>query len=98
MGDRREKIRELIKQGKRRSEIARELGITSTAVRYHARKLQNENHGWSQKPKPRFVRRWREYNEAMVKRGEVILDLDTLHQEEEELGCMNREKRGRPFR
>lgn len=98
MGDTREKIRELLQQGKKRSEIARELGITSTAVRYHARKLQNESHGWTQKPKPRFLRRWREYNEALVKRGEAILDLDTLREEEEELARMNREKVGRPFR
>ena len=40
---------------------------------------------------------WREYNEKLVKRGEILFNLDFLTTMEEELKEMNRGKRGRPY-
>lgn len=43
-------------------------------------------------------RDWREYNEKLVRRGDLYLSLDFLERWDEEVGKMNRGKRGRPFR
>jgi hypothetical protein len=40
-------------------------------------------------------RNWKEYNESLVRRGEVLLDLDVLDEWEDELGKMNRPKDGK---
>lgn len=40
-------------------------------------------------------RDWREYNESLVRRGEILLDFDMLDEWEEELKKMNRSKDGR---
>ena len=42
-------------------------------------------------------RDWREYNERLVRRGELYLSLEFLEKWDSELGKMNRKKRGRPF-
>lgn len=41
---------------------------------------------------------WREYNEKLVKRGEILLNFEFLSKMEEELKEMNRGKRGRPYK
>ena len=42
-------------------------------------------------------RNWREYNEKLVRRGELYLSLDFLDNWDKELERMNKGKRGRPF-
>jgi len=42
-------------------------------------------------------RNWREYNEKLVKRGELLISLDFLDSWDEELKEMNIKKRGRPY-
>lgn len=43
-------------------------------------------------------RDWKEYNEKLVRRGELYLSLDFLERWGEEVKKMNKGKRGRPFR
>ncbi|MCL0039112.1 IS5 family transposase [Dehalococcoidia bacterium] len=43
-------------------------------------------------------RDWKEYNEHLVRRGEVLLDVESLQGWQEELQGMNLGKNGRPFR
>jgi len=40
---------------------------------------------------------WKEYNDKLVKRGEVLIDLGFLKNEMQELGKMNENKIGRPY-
>ncbi len=40
---------------------------------------------------------WRNYNESLVKRGEVLLDFDVIDNWNTELEKMNKEKEGRKF-
>jgi len=42
--------------------------------------------------------RWKEYNDKLVKRGEVLIDFGFLRREKQELNKMNENKRGRPYR
>ena len=42
-------------------------------------------------------RNWVEYNERLVRRGELYLDLDFLRNWDREVSKMNRGKRGRPY-
>lgn len=46
---------------------------------------------------PMQKRGWREYNERLVKRGELLISLDFLESWDDELKEMNKEKRGRPY-
>lgn len=46
----------------------------------------------------RQPRNWPEYNEHLIKRGEILLYFEHLESWEEELKQMNRNKRGRPFK
>ncbi len=41
---------------------------------------------------------WKEYNEKLVRRGELLLDLEFLESWNRDLGVLNRGKEGRPFR
>lgn len=41
---------------------------------------------------------WREYNERLVKRGEILIDIGFLEDIEEELEELNEGKRGRPYK
>jgi hypothetical protein len=43
-------------------------------------------------------RDWAEYNESLVRRGEVLLDFDLLDEWSRDLGKMNMHKEGAPFR
>ena len=43
-------------------------------------------------------RNWKEYNESLVRRGEVLLDFDMLDEWNAELKKMNKGKEGAPFR
>lgn len=43
-------------------------------------------------------RNWKQYNERLVQRGEILLSVESLQGWQEELGEMNRGKNGRPFR
>jgi len=40
-------------------------------------------------------RNWKEYNESLVRRGEVLLDFDVLDEWEDELRRMNQSKEGK---
>ena len=42
-------------------------------------------------------RDWKSYNDQLVKRGELLIDLDFVENWEEEIEEMNRGKRGKPF-
>ncbi|MBC7219552.1 MAG: IS5 family transposase [Hadesarchaea archaeon] len=47
---------------------------------------------------PKKVKRdWKTYNDRLVKRGELLLDLDFVENWEKELEEMNRGKRGKPY-
>ncbi|MFH1821102.1 MAG: IS5 family transposase [Methanobacteriota archaeon] len=47
---------------------------------------------------PKKVKRdWKKYNDQLVKRGELLIDLDFVENWEKELEEMNRGKRGKPF-
>jgi IS5 family transposase len=43
------------------------------------------------------VRNWKNYNESLVKRGEILLDFDVIDNWESELSKMNEGKEGRKF-
>jgi IS5 family transposase len=43
-------------------------------------------------------RDWKEYNESLVRRGEILFDFDLLDEWGEELGKANDHKRGAPYR
>jgi len=43
-------------------------------------------------------RNWKEYNEALVRRGEILLDMEFLDNWSKELKIMNRGKEGARFR
>jgi hypothetical protein len=40
---------------------------------------------------------WHEYDERLIRRGELLLDLDFIRGYNDELSTMNRDKEGRPF-
>ncbi|HDH28123.1 MAG TPA: IS5/IS1182 family transposase, partial [Euryarchaeota archaeon] len=40
---------------------------------------------------------WKEYNERLVRRGELLLDLEFLRTWEDDLEEMNTRKNGRPY-
>ena len=42
--------------------------------------------------------KWKGYNDKLVKRGEVLIDLGFLRSEVQGLNKMNENKRGRPYR
>ena len=41
---------------------------------------------------------WKEYNETLVKRGEILLNLEFIKGMDEELKEMNKGKKGRPYK
>jgi hypothetical protein len=43
------------------------------------------------------MKRWREYNEGLVKRSEILLGFGEIHRWEKELARMNAGKRGRKY-
>lgn len=114
-GDATERVRELLKQGLRQAEIGRRLGLSRRAVHYHKGKIDLERVRTEKRlrseasPPPAHERparpatsvvRWSLYNQALIMRGECILDLVWLEREQESqrLSEMNRGKRGRPYR
>jgi hypothetical protein len=44
-----------------------------------------------------FRRNWKEYNEKLVRRGEILLDLDFMRSWNKELEEMNKDKLGRSY-
>ncbi|MFQ5839001.1 MAG: transposase, partial [Thermoplasmata archaeon] len=44
-----------------------------------------------------YKRNWSEYNDQLVRRGELYIDLDWLEGWHRELSRMNEDKRGRPY-
>ena len=42
-------------------------------------------------------RDWKTYNQELVRRGELLIDLAFLESWDQELKAMNRGKRGKPF-
>ncbi len=45
-----------------------------------------------------MARDWKRYNELLVRRGEILLPLDIIDNWDKELGEMNRNKEGRPYK
>lgn len=77
-----QEVSRLLKEGKKRSEIARLLGARPNAIDYHIAKVRN---GQFIEPGAVRVKKdynklidWRIYNEGLVKRGEVLIDLVPL--------------------
>jgi DNA-binding transcriptional ArsR family regulator len=102
--DTRRKVEELLAQGKKQAEIARELGLSRPTVCYHykqirleenKKKAKDENKAKS-KPRGRKIE-WPVYNEQRVMRGECVLALDVLEDEKKQLEEMNFSKMGRKF-
>jgi len=89
-----EKVQALLQQGKKVGEIAKKYRVSRQAVYYHVRKL-------SFKPKPKnnynSTIDWHVYNEGLVKRGEVLLDMEFFQDWKEELQSINHNKKGRPY-
>jgi hypothetical protein len=54
--------------------------------------------GWTMTEGKKPDRDWKEYNEHLVQRGEILLAVESLQGWQEELQEMNRGKNGRPFR
>ena len=44
-----------------------------------------------------YVRNWKNYNESLVRRGEILLDFDIIDNWNDELEEMNKNKEGRKF-
>ena len=44
-----------------------------------------------------YVRNWKNYNESLVRRGEILLDFDIIDNWNHELEEMNKNKEGRKF-
>ncbi len=42
-------------------------------------------------------RDWKAYNESLVRRGEILLDLDFIESWDKELEMMNKGKEGKPY-
>ena len=43
------------------------------------------------------MRNWKNYNESLVRRGEILLDFDVIDNWDSELSEMNKNKEGRKF-
>jgi hypothetical protein len=93
-------VARLVKEGKKRSEIARILKAKPEAIDYHLNKIR---HGWPKSAyQPSVVDynkyiNWRVYNEGLVKRGEILMDFDIFSHWNKEIEEMNRGKVGAPF-
>jgi hypothetical protein len=93
----------LRRQGWSVPRIANRYKVTRQAVYRHLDKAKRRRH---KKAGARKRRRknynglinWRIYNEGLVRRGEILLDLDWLNGWRQELRRMNKGKAGRPYR
>lgn len=103
-GERIKQIRDFLAQGKSRNEIALILGISRQAIYDHLKRSQKRvvpevkqgiKNGVDhiQREKKRYIRDWRVYNEALVKRGEFLLDLSPLEEEKARVQEMNKGKK-----
>lgn len=92
-------VKQLLNQGKKASQIAKQYGITRQAVYCHIYKLKHRKKPASCKPKKNYnsLIDWKIYNEGLVKRGEILLDFELFENWQEELDLMNANKRGRPY-
>ena len=45
----------------------------------------------------KYIRNWSEYNERLVRRGEMYIDLDFIEGWDEEIKKQNEGKKGRPY-
>lgn len=97
-----DKVIELLKEGKTVQEIATEYKITRQGVYYHIDKLNKEKkntESYPDKPKidynPSY--NWSIYNDGLVKRGEIIFDVDQFKNWDKELELMNENKVGRQY-
>lgn len=59
------------------------------------KRVKNDGARWGKKFDDK--RDWKEYNEKLVRRGELYLSLEFVEKWDSELKKMNRKKRGRPF-
>ena len=95
----RNEVSRLGQAGKTCSEIARLQGVTYQAIDYHLKKIRYRQGEKQDRPKVDYNQRinWRVYNEGLVKRGEVFLELSIFKDWSEELDRMNKGKAGRPY-
>jgi len=96
-----QKVKDLLREGKKVIEIARAYDLTRQAIYCHINKIKTP-----EKPKPQFSKPrkdynslidWKVYNEGLVKRGEILLDFELLGDWDEQLRVANQDKTGRPF-
>lgn len=97
-----DKVAQLKKEGKKVAEIARIYGVNRHTVYYHLEKLRRtQAHLLSSPIQPsrdyNALIDWRVYNEGLVKRGEMLLEMSLFKDWAEELRRMNQGKLGRPF-
>lgn len=100
-----EAVRQKLEEAKERdekpnlAEIGRGLGLTRRAVHYYKKKIDLEKAKARPKAAPqKAMINWKVYNESLVRRGEFLLDLEMLSQEQERLEVMNYDHRGRQYR
>lgn len=96
-----QEVERLLKEGKKRSQIVALLRAQPSAIDYHLKKIHHSTKPIKapEKPKPDYNKLidWRVYNEGLVKRGEILLDLEVFKDWGEELNRMNKGKVGAPY-
>lgn len=99
LGETRKRVGALLRQGIAPTSIAQQLEISRQAVYFHRKKIHlgRARPPEEQPPRPRPAAGWRIYNEALVQRGEFLLDLSPLQQGEPHSRVGDCSKRGRPY-
>lgn len=95
----RNEVQRLWQEGKTCAEISRIFGVTYQAIDYHLKEIRFHQGEKDEKKKIDYNQKinWRVYNEGLVKRGEILLEISIFKDWDEELSRMNRGKAGRPY-
>ncbi len=93
-------INQELKQGKTVQAIAKKYRVTRQAIYWHIYQRDKKKRSGKRKRCKNYncLIDWQVYNEGLVKRGEFLLDFDFLKDWKKDLGVLNRNKRGRPFK
>ncbi|MEW6680900.1 MAG: winged helix-turn-helix domain-containing protein, partial [bacterium] len=99
-----DKVKGLLREGKKPVEIAKEFNISRQAVYYHVQKIKRKKEpktipSYPEKAKKNYnsLIDWRMYNEGLVKIGEFLFDFELFSDWDKELEIMNWNKRGRDY-
>jgi len=96
-----ERVKELLKEGKKVAEIAKLYNVTRQAIYHHINRIKAQQKSCLTFPKPKkdynSLIDWKVYNEGLVKRGEILLDFDLFNDWDEQLEVINENKTGRPY-